>query len=440
MSTKANAHLALGLDIGTTTVSAAVADLDNKCLTESFNVAGGRFVDTGLPNAKEQDPAEILEKIESLLDTVLSKYPSICAIGFTGQMHGIVYCDKDGNAVSNLATWQDGRADSTVCGEIFALTGHKVATGYGLATHYYNVKNRLVPKNAASVCTVMDYAAMKICGLTRPVMHTSNAHSFGFFDFETNDFDKESLKKLGIDTNLLPTVTAENAVIGECGCIPVSVAIGDNQASFFGAVKDEACSVLANYGTGSQISCVSDAPKQIGKTECRPYIDGKYLLCGSALCGGRAYAILEKFFREFLGGESCYDRLGAIAENAFGKAEPLDVCTKFSGERGDPDIRGSILGISEENFTPAALTLGVLYGMARELEEMYRELGLKHETLVTSGNVARKNPIFKEILADVFGMEVNLTSGKEEAAFGTALFALLASGKANSTSEVKECI
>lgn len=440
MSIKKSARLALGLDIGTTTVSAAVADLDKKCLAESFNVAGGRFVDTDVPNAKEQDPAEIIEKIENLLDTVLSKYPDVCAIGFTGQMHGIVYCDESGNAVSNLATWQDGRADSRVCGEILELTGHKIASGYGLATHYYNLKNRLIPKNAASVCTIMDYAAMKICGLTRPVMHTTNAHSFGFFDFKTNDFDKESLEKLGIDTALLPTVTAENAIIGKFHGIPVAVAIGDNQASFFGAVKDEDHSVLANYGTGSQISCATNTPRQIGKTECRPYVDGKYLLCGSALCGGRAYAILEKFFREFLGGEGCYDEINAIAENAFGKVQPLDVCTKFSGERGNPDIRGSVLGISESNFTPAALTLGVLYGMARELEEMYRELGLKREKLITSGNVARKNPVFKEILSDVFGMEVHLTSGKEEAAFGTALFALLASGKVNTASKAKECI
>ena len=103
-------------------------------------------------------------------------------------------------------------------------------------------------------------------------------------------------------------------------------------------------------------------------------------------------------------------------------------------------MRGSVLGISEENFTPEALTLGVLYGMAKELEEMYREMGAKRKNLITSGNAARKNPAFLEVLTDVFGMEVTLTSGKEEAATGTALFALLSSGKAKSINEVKELI
>ena len=61
-----NLRLALGLDIGTTTVSAAIADLDGKRLVESFNIAGGRFVDTTVPNAKEQDPNEKIEKIYKL--------------------------------------------------------------------------------------------------------------------------------------------------------------------------------------------------------------------------------------------------------------------------------------------------------------------------------------------------------------------------------------
>lgn len=429
MSNK-NPRVALGIDIGTTSASAAVIDIDKKCLVESFNVAGGHFVDSEVPGAKEQDVEEITAKLEELIEAALSRYPQISAIGFTGQMHGIVYCDKEGRAISNLATWQDGRADSELCDEIFRLTGYRVSPGYGLATHCYNAKHGLVPKNAASLCTVMDCVAMKICRLSRPIIHATNAHSLGLFDIENGDFDREAIRKLGLDADLLPKVTSENAIIGKFRDIPVAVAIGDNQASFLGAVKDEDGSVLANYGTGSQVSCVSDTPVRIGRMECRPYVDGKYLFCGSALCGGRAYAILESFFRDFMDGEDCYGRLNAIAERAFGKVDPLDVCTKFSGERGNPHVRGSVSGLSESNFTPSALVLGVLYGMARELEEMYSELGFKREKLVASGNAVRKNPAFRKVLAEVFGMEVSLTSGKEEAATGAAAFALLSSDAA----------
>ena len=447
-----NSRLAVGIDIGTTTISAAVVDLDAKKTVQTFNLPGGAFIKTPLSSAKEQDAKEILQKSKKLLDSILDTYKGIRAIGVTGQMHGVIYCDKDGHAVSELATWQDGRADEifedgrSYCDEIFRLTGKRVSAGYGLATHFYNMKNSLVPKGATSVCTVMDYVIMALCGLDRPIMHTTNAHSFGLFDIEANGFDRESVRALGIDESLLPRVTADTAVVGEYRDIPVSVAIGDNQASVFGAVKDEESSALANYGTGSQISCVSSTPKSTAHMECRPYIGGKFLLCGSALAGGRAYAMLERFFRAYMAeatGEdkNRYEEVNRIAKRAFGKVKPLDICTKFSGERGAPDLRGSISGISEENFTPAAVTLGFLYGMARELCDMYAELEGEHRAkLVTSGNVARKNPVFTDVLADVFGMEVSLTAGKEEAASGAALFALLAANLAKNQSEVKACI
>lgn len=67
-------------------------------------------------------------------------------IGLTGQMHGILYIDEDGNCVSPLYTWQDGRGNlpefdgkSVVC-LVKEETGFSISTGYGLATHLYHCK------------------------------------------------------------------------------------------------------------------------------------------------------------------------------------------------------------------------------------------------------------------------------------------------------------
>lgn len=79
----------------------------------------------------------------------------------------------------------------------------------------------------------------------------------------------------------------------------VSVAIGDNQASFLGAVYDMENSVLVNIGTGGQISVLSDHCLMAENIEARPFVKGRYLLAGSSLCGGRAYAMLEKFFKTY---------------------------------------------------------------------------------------------------------------------------------------------
>ena len=64
-----------------------------------------------------------------------------------------------------------------------------------------------------------------------------------------------------------------NKLIGEYLDI---AAIGDNQASFLGAVPRDG-SVLVNVGTGSQISVLADQIRSFDQLECRPYRKGKYL-------------------------------------------------------------------------------------------------------------------------------------------------------------------
>ena len=50
-------------------------------------------------------------------------------------------------------------------------------------------------------------------------------------------------------------------------------------------------------GTGGQISILSDQYFAEKGIEARPFLNGKYLLVGSSLCGGKSYALLEQFFR-----------------------------------------------------------------------------------------------------------------------------------------------
>lgn len=63
-----------------------------------------------------------MERVRRLIESLLHRCPTIKAIGFTGQMHGIVYMDKDGRLLSPLYTWEDNRAgavygdvDTTSC-------------------------------------------------------------------------------------------------------------------------------------------------------------------------------------------------------------------------------------------------------------------------------------------------------------------------------------
>ena len=442
----------IGIDIGTTTISIIVLDADSGNTTEVINIPNASDIPSDKTWEKKQDANRITKKILDILESLSHKYPKIRSIGLTGQMHGILYTDTDGNAVSPLYTWQDesaGQGSPTPCEILRERTGYSLSPGYGLATHFAHVLARCVPDNAAKICTVMDYLVMKLTGRTTPVMHASNAASLGLYDIAKHAFDTDAVVRAGIDPSILPEVTSESAVVGSWHGIAVTVAIGDNQASFLGSVRDPEHSALANFGTGSQISLLTHSAENIptnASLEIRPFLENSLLASGSALCGGRAYAILERFFRSYI--TACgiseteqYEVMNRLAAKSLESGKYLHVHTQFCGTRNDPSLRGSISGISEELFTPEAMIAGTLWGMASELYDMFREMPHSHiSTLVVSGNAVRKNPSFQQMLKEVFGMNVSVPVHREEAAFGAALFAAKIADVCENSENLASCI
>ena len=430
-------ELCVGIDIGTTTISAMVYDLENKKQLRAYTIPHSSYLKSG--DFSEQSVSVIMDSAENLLYEIIDTYDGIVSIGITGQMHGIVYVDKDGSAVSNLINWQDKRADlvldngKSTCELICEITGEHISAGYGIATHYYNMLNALVPNDASGLCTIMDLLAMKICGIKKPITHTSVGASLGLFDLQKNCFKTDKLHLLGIDESILPIITPKSAIIGECRGIPVCVPIGDNQASFLGSISENSDTVLVNAGTGSQISVACDDFTIVDRElELRPLIEGKYLICGSALCGGYAYAMLEKFFRSYMLSatneeKSQYSIINKLAAKAYEEGEvPLIVDSCFCGKRSNPDLRGSIREIGRENFTPSALALGFLCGMCNELYELYERLPSKKARVVASGGTIKKNEVLRILIANRFGATVQLNNVEEESATGVALFSALA--------------
>ena len=430
--------LAVGIDIGTTTISAAVIDLENRAQVEVFSVPHNSYIESSV--FFEQSVSVIMDKAERMLALIYKSYTGIVSIGVTGQMHGILYLNSGGEAVSDLINWQDKRGDipikdsMTACQIIKQFTGENIATGYGISTHYYNLLNGLVPKNAVGFCSIMDYFAMRLCNNKKPIAHTSVAASFGLFDVKKECFRLDKLALLGTEEDFLPKVVASNEIVGRWKDIPVCVAIGDNQASFLGSVKNNRESVLLNIGTGSQISAVGEIEKLGDGIEYRPFINGELLICGSALCGGSAYDMIEEFFRSYtafagLGDSSQYRVINSLAERAYASGEnALLVDTSFCGMRTDPMRRGSIENIELHHFTPSALILGVITGMCDELYKLYLEGQLKKSHIVASGGAVRKNHTLRRVLEDRFGMAVSVNSVKEEAATGAALFSAYSIG------------
>ena len=431
-------HLSIGIDIGTTSLCAVVLDIRNRTVLKAITVPNGTDIPGEYPWQRCQQPDVIVEKCKTILDQLLGEFGPVQTIGVTGQMHGILYYDAEGRAVSKLYTWQDESGNqlhesSKKWAQFLSEeSGYPLASGFGCVTHACNTAASLVPKEAVGFCTVHDYLVMTLTGRKTPLCHATDAASFGLYDLENQCFDLTAAAKVGIDPAMLPETTDDRMQAGTYRGIGVYTAIGDNQASFLGAVKDVRKGVLLNIGTGSQVSVMVDAPVKAENAEIRPFLKGSYLMVGASLCGGRAYAALERFLRSFaeaagFGGEQ-YDLMGRLAQSAMAmpEEEKLRVDTRFCGTRRDSLIRGSVENLSLENLTPAHLICGFLEGTVEELYDFYREaipmVQGREMVLIGSGNGLRKNLLWQQIAQQRFAMPLEMSDVPEEAACGAAIF------------------
>lgn len=465
----------IGIDIGTTTICSVLIDAETKTLLDTVTKPNKSTLAAAQSFERLQDPAKILDTCIAMANHYLISHSDIASIGITGQMHGILYVDQKGRAVSPLFTWQDGRGDIswqedrvgsdwqnqcdntdwqddwghidgqngkgdnacrnilTYAGFLTARTGYAMATGFGMTTHFYNHVNRLIPSDAAYLCTIPDYIAMRLANRKTPLIHQSMAASLGMYDIKRNKFDLGAVTSLGLSADMLPEIACGECYIGETDTgIPVTAALGDNQASFLASMNSEdAC--LVNVGTGSQISIMTRTPYQSAQIECRPYLGDTYLLAGSSLCGGYSYSLLKNFFEETLAQfgiipqNSTYEIMNRMAIDAAAHGEALNVDTRFCGTRQDASITGSIQNLKVANFHPGDFTLGILQGICDELYNLYTQFpeDVKPiKTLVGSGNGIRMNPMLQQLFASTFKAELTIPDIKEEAAYGCGLLGL----------------
>ena len=427
----------IGIDIGNTQIRGVLVNLDNNSLVDNIV----RNNDTDLPSEAFEnllDADKIFEIAYDIINDLINDLTApdvVSYIGITGLMHGMLYVDENGNSASPYFSWQDQRGnriyknDTTYCQYIKSTTLRPASSGYGLITHFYNAENDQVPFNAKSITTIQGYVAMRLCQLTRPILHTSDCASLGLYTVEHNHFDLSAMKELELDPSFLPKVSKDIIEIGSYNNISVLLPIGNNQASFFGSVTRQN-SVLVNIGTGGQISMEIPFYRPADHLEVRPYFDDTYLLVGTSLSAGSSYDLLQKFFQSTFAmfgiepPEELFTNMTLSAFEAYRLGNPLTFDTKFKGTRKDPSIRGSIQDINDKNFTPMHFSLGVLSGVCNELFSIIESELTSSFYLVGVGNAVRQNNLLQKLLSDRFNTPISVPAIIEEAAYGASLLSL----------------
>lgn len=419
----------LGIDIGTTSICMVVYDLGKKEVIETKSI-DNEFI-KGDENY-EQNPDQIVEKIKLLMECF--DLNSIQGIGISSQMHGILYVNKEGKAVSNFYTWKDERANKkinetdTYAAYLQKNTGYGIYSGYGTATHFYLQTNNKIPKEAVKFVNIGDYVSMRLTNRVNPIADPTIAASFGGYSLKENAFDFNMLEKCEIDCRYYPEVMKSGLKVGNYRGIPVLNACGDNQASFLGAVSKKESSISINVGTGSQVSIYESKRIETKNVEIRPFPDGGYLYVGASLNGGKAYECLAEFFKEvctlFTGQEiEPYKIMAEIGGNA--RETSLITIPAIYGSRGNEENQSGIFQLTSQNFHAADLIRSYVHGMAEELLQIYlgfpEEVRSAKEVIIASGNGIRKNHLLQEEITKVFQMPILFTENEEEAATGAAM-------------------
>lgn len=460
----------IGLDVGTTSLSALALDVDDGRVVAQVTRPNGAATSHAGPQGllyAELDLARLREGLWEILAELGARLPTdrkVQAIGVTGQQHGLALLDEELAPARPAITWQDMRALEQVPGTeqtylqamieraggvaAFDRAGCLPAAGFMGASLFWLEQRGLLPETAAYACLIPD-AAVALLTETPPCTDATDAGSAGLFDVVAGQWDWGIIARLGLPQELFVPVRPAGAIhapLGReagartgLGAVPVCVAAGDNQASFVGSVRHPESSVLVNVGTGGQVSAMVHQFVRLEEIETRAFFQGRYLLVGAGLYGGRAYAYLQDFFRAvgsaFFGADPQADlfaEMNRLAARVPPGCDGLRCNPLFTGTRARPDLRGSITGLGPTNMTPGHLARALLEGVAEGLHDPYGQLERAtgaRTTLVGAGNGITRNPLLASILAQRFERDLHVAADVEAAALGAALLACAGLGE-----------
>ena len=441
----------IGIDSSTTATKALL--MDEKGAVVSVSAAEYPF-ETPQPLWSEQDPQlwwdGTVESIRGVLAESGVDPAEVGGLGLTGQMHGLVLLDGDGNVLRPSILWNDQRTGAQ-CDEIrqrvglqrlIEITGNDALTGFTAPKILWVAQNE--PDVYAKVEHILlpkDYVRYKLTG----EFATDKAGAAGtlLIDLESRDWSAEMLEKLDIDPAWLPpthegpqitgTLSAEAAAAtGLPVGTPVMAGGGDQAAGAVGVGAVKEGIVALTLGTSGVVFASADKPFIEPDGHLHAFchsVPGRWHLMGVMLSAAGSL----RWYRDTLAPGVGYDELLAPAADVPIGSEGLVFLPYLTGERTphpDPLARGSFVGLTVRHTQPhmtRAVLEGVAFGL-RDSFELMKGAGLSEITQVRVSGGGARSPLWRQILADVFDSELVTVNTTEGAAYGAALLAGVGAG------------
>ena len=462
----------IGIDLGTSGTKTVLFD-------EQGGIIASALVEYPMAQPQngwaEQEPSDWWNASVSTIREVIEKggvnAEDIVSLGISGQMHGLVMLDEKNEVIRPSIIWCDQRT-AKECEEIEArvgkerlieITANPALTGF-TASKILWVRNN-EPENYAKCAHILlpkDYVRFMLTG--EYATEVSDASGMQLLDIGARAWSDEVLEKLEIDKNLLGKVYESPEITGyiteeaaaltglKKGTIVVGGA-GDNAAAAIGTGTVNDGDAFTTIGTSGVVFAhtkeMSIDPKGRVHTFCCA-VPGEWHVMGVTQGAGLSLKwfrdnfcadIIEQAKKE---GKNPYKVMDDMAEEAGISARKLLFLPYLMGERTphlDPNARGAFFGLSaihDRGDMIRAIMEGVSYSL-KDCLTVLEEMGVRPEHMLACGG-GGTSALWRQMLADIYGMNVSTVDSKEAPALGVAILAMVGAGIYASVPEACEKI
>lgn len=411
----------------------------------------------------EQDPADWWNATVTTVKAVVTdsgvSNEDIVGIGISGQMHGLVMLDEKNQIIRNSIIWCDQRT-AEECEDIERLVGRErliqitanpALTGFTAskimwvkkheAENYAKCRHILLPKDYVRFMLTGEYAT-----------EVSDASGMQLLDVGKRCWSDEVLEKLEIDKALLGKVYESPEITGyvteeiaaltglKAGTLVVGGA-GDNAAAAVGTGTVIDGSAFTTIGTSGVVYAhtkeIAIDPKGRVHTFCCA-VPGEWHVMGVTQGAGLSLKwFRDNFCQDIIAeakqkGVDPYDITNVMAQQSGISARRLLFLPYLMGERTphlDPNARGAFVGLSaihERGDMIRAIMEGVTYSL-KDCLSVLEEMGVQPDNMLACGGGARSD-LWRQMMADVYDMDVSTVDSKEGPALGVAILAMVGAG------------
>lgn len=432
--------LYVGIDLGTSAVKMILMSENAEIIS---SVSREYPISFPAPGWAEQNPCDwfsaVIQGLEKLFLGV--EKDKVRGISFGGQMHGLVILDKDDRVIRPAILWNDGRSvkETEYLNEVIGreriaqYTGNIAFAGFTAPKVLWLKENE--PENFARISRIMlpkDYIAYRLTGVF--CTDYSDASGMLLLDVENKCWSKEMMEICHVREDQLPVLyeswepvgTLKKEIADKLGIscdVQVTAGAGDNAAAAIGTgtVGEGGCNLSLGTSGTLFISSSRFAADENFALHSFAHADGGYHLMGCMLSAASCNKWWMDTVLEDVNYGGIQEKMTALGENS------VYFLPYLMGERSphnDPAARAAFIGMSMDT-SRVQMTQAVLEGVAfglRDSMEVARKLGAAPQKTTICGGGA-KSPVWREIVASVLNMEVEVPVCDEGPAFGAAILA-----------------